>query len=59
MCVCACERARVCLNIFFTSTPCLSSSLLPSSFIIIYLLTSDEDFVSKALAFNCSLSIVV
>ena len=35
---------------FLTSTPCLSSSLLlPSSFmIIIYLLTPDEDFLSKA-----------
>ena len=27
----------------FTSTPCLSSSLFPSSFIIFYLLTPDED----------------
>ena len=36
----------------FTSTPCLSSSLLPASFIIFYLsCTPDEDCVSKALAF--------
>ena len=34
----------------FTSTPCLSS-LLPSSFIIFYLLTSDEDAMSKRLMF--------
>ena len=46
--------------IVFTSTPCLSSSLLPSSFIIIYLLTPDEDnFLSKALVFHCSLCSVV
>ena len=36
-------------NCHFTSTPCLSSSLLPSSFIISYLLAPDEDFLSKAL----------
>ena len=42
--------------ILFTSIPCLYSSLLPSSFIIItYLLTPDEDFLSKALVFHCSL----
>ena len=37
----------------FTSTPCLSSSLLPSSSFIIffYLLTADEDYVLKALVF--------
>jgi len=45
--------------IVFTSTPCLSSSSLPSSFII-YLLTPDEDnFLSKALMFHCSLCFVV
>ena len=33
---------------FFTSTPCLSSSLLPSSFIIFCLLTPDEDSVESA-----------
>ena len=36
----------------FTSTPCLSSSLLPSSCVIFYLSsTPDEDHVSKALVF--------
>jgi len=36
----------------FTSTPCLSSSLLPSSFIIVYLSsTPDGDHVSKAIVF--------
>ena len=36
------------LTFFLTSTPCLSSSLLPSSFIIICLLTPDKVFLSKA-----------
>ena len=35
----------------FSSTHCLSSSLLPSSFIIFSLLTPDEDYVSKVLVF--------
>ena len=55
---------KICINIlnqfFFASTPCLSSSLLPSSFIIIYLLTPDEEhFLSKVLVFHCSLCFVV
>ena len=39
------------LTLFFASAPCLSSSLLPSSFIIFYLLTPFEDSLSKALLF--------
>ena len=43
----------------FTSSPCLSSSLLPSSFIIFYLLTPDEDSLLKALVFNCFLCFII
>ena len=41
--------------LFFTSCPsCLSFSLLPSSFIIIYLLAPEEDnFPFEALVFPC------
>ena len=36
------------------ASSCLSSRLLPSSFIIVYFLVPDEDnFLSKALVFHC------
>ena len=48
------------MNIGILSTPRLSSSVLPSSFIIIiYLLTHGEDFLSKALVLNYSLCFVI
>ena len=38
------------------SAPCLSSSLLPTSFIVVYLLAPEEDnFLSKVLVFPCFL----
>ena len=41
---------------FFTLSPsCLSSALLPSSFIIIYLFAPEENFLSKPLVFPCFL----
>ena len=43
--------------LFFTSDPsCLSSSLLSSSFVIIYFIAPDEDiFLPKVLVFYCFL----
>ena len=40
------------------SAPWLSSSLRPSSFIIFYLLTPDEDTLLKALVLNRSLCVI-
>ena len=40
------------------SAPWLSSSLHPSSFIIFYLLTPDEDSLLKALVLNRSLCVI-
>ena len=46
-------------NLCFTSTSCLSSPLLPSSFIIFYLFyTRQRPCVESACVFNCSLCVV-